>query len=155
VHRTGVENVLFSDHTDIRPTMLALLGMSDDYVPDGRVLIEKFDQQTQNAVLQNERGTYTRLARAFKQINAPVGELGLKTLAVATKAINGDDAGYASWLTFIEDLTTTRDALVAEIKQALNDAVFGGKKLDGGQAQQLLHRAEALLGHPVDDNEAE
>jgi hypothetical protein len=102
--------------------------------------------------LQNERGTYTRLARAFKQINAPVGELGLKTLAVATKAINGDDAGYASWRTFIEDLTITRDALVAEIKQALNDAVFGGKKLDGGQAQQLLHRAEALLGHPVDDN---
>jgi hypothetical protein len=153
VRRTGVENILFSDHTDIRPTMLALLGMSDDYVQDGRVLIEKFDPQTQNAVLQNERGTYTRLARAFKQINAPVGELGLKTLAEATKAINGDDAGYASWLTFIEELTATRDALVAEIKQALNDAVFGGKKLDGGQAQQLLHRAEALLGHPVDDSE--
>jgi hypothetical protein len=153
VRRTGVENVLFSDHTDIRPTMLALLGMRDDYVQDGRVLIEKFDQQTQNAVLPNERGTYTRLARAFKQINAPVGELGLKTLAEATKAINGDDAGYASWLVFIEDLTAARDTFAAEIKQVLNDAVFGGKKLDGGQAQQLLHRAEALLGHPVGDDE--
>ena len=68
----------------------------------------------------NERGTYTRLARAFKQIN-PVGELGPKTLAQATKTINGDDAGGPSWLTFIEG-----DAgHVAEIKQVLNDAVFG------------------------------
>src|SRR5262249_1049073 len=149
VGRTGIENTLFSDHTDIRPTMLALLGMSDSYIQDGRVLIEKFDQKTQNAVLQNERETYVRLARAFKQINAPVGELGLKTLAQATAATSGDDAGYASWLTFIGDLTSTRDALVADIKQALNGAIFAGKKLDGGQAQQLIHRAEQLLGHPI------
>jgi len=113
------------------------------------VLIEKLDDKTRNAVLQNEQETYVRLARAFKQINAPVGELGLKTLAQATQAIKGDDAGYASWLSFIGDLTTTRDALVEEIKQALNDAVFGGKKIDGGQAQNLLHRAEQLLGHPI------
>ncbi|HKF67104.1 MAG TPA: hypothetical protein VKB36_11255, partial [Vicinamibacterales bacterium] len=149
VRRTGIENTLFSDHVDIRPTMLALLGMTDSYIQDGRVLIEKFDQKTQNGVLQNERETYVRLARAFKQINAPVGELGLKTLAQATAAIKGDDAGYANWLTFIGDLTSTRDALVTEIKHALNDAVFGGKKLDGGQAQQLIHRAEQLLGHPI------
>jgi len=154
VRRTGIENTLFSDHTDIRPTMLALLGMTDSYIQDGRVLIEKLDQKAQNAVLQNERGTYVRLARAFKQINAPVGELGLQTLAQATAAINGEEAGYASWLSFIGDLTSTRDALVSEIKRALNDAVFGGKKLDGGHAQQLIHRAEQLLGHPIggDDN---
>jgi len=78
-----------------------------------------------------------------------VDELGLKTLAQATKAIDGDDVAYASWLAFIDDLTATRDALVEEIKQALNDAVFGGKKLDGAQAQQLLDRAEQLLGHPI------
>jgi hypothetical protein len=150
VRRTGIENTLFSDHTDIRPTMLALLGLSDDYVPDGRVLIEKFDNQAQRAVLQHERRTYTRLARAFKQINAPVGELGLKTLALATTAIKGDDAGYAGWLTFIDELTSARDALTAEIKAELNAAVFGGKGLDGDRAEQLLRRADLLLGHPVD-----
>ena len=31
---------LDSDHTDIRPTMLALLGLKDDYVSDGRVVTE-------------------------------------------------------------------------------------------------------------------
>jgi hypothetical protein len=129
--------------------------MKDTYLSAGRVLIEKLDEQTQNAVLKNERETFVRLARAFKQINAPVGELGLKTLAQATTAIKGDDARYATWLTFIGDLTTTRDALVAEIKHVLSDAVFGGKKIDGGDAQQLLRRAEQLLGHHVGDDDEE
>ena len=153
VRRTGIENSVFSDHTDIRPTMLALLGMRDDYVPDGRVLIEKFDDRAQQAVLQHQRQTYTRLARAFKQINAPVGELGLKTLAQATGAIKGDDAGYAGWLAFIDELTSARDALTAEIKTVLNGAVFGGKRIDGRQAEDLVRRAELLLGHRVDDGE--
>jgi hypothetical protein len=153
VRRTGIENSLFSDHTDIRPTMLALLGMSDDYVPDGRVLIEKFDERAQQAVLPHEQQAYTRLARAFKQINAPVGELGLKTLAQATAAINGDDAGYTRWLSFINELTSARDALTAEIKTVLNEAIFGGKRLDGDRAEDLLRRAEQLLGHRVDDGE--
>jgi len=153
VRRTGIENSVFSDHTDIRPTMLALLGMRDDYVPDGRVLIEKFDDRAQQAVLQHQRQTYTRLARAFKQINAPVGELGLKTLAQATAAVKGDDAGYARWLSFINELTSARDALTAEIKTVLNEAIFGGKRLDGDRAEDLLRRAEQLLGHRVDDGE--
>ena len=41
----GVENLgqtskVWSDHTDIQPTMLALAGLKDDYAPDGRVLTE-------------------------------------------------------------------------------------------------------------------
>jgi hypothetical protein len=35
----GLE-IVFSDHTDIRPTMMALLGLQDDYVHEGRVLFE-------------------------------------------------------------------------------------------------------------------
>ena len=31
---------VWTDHTDIRPTMLALLGLQDDYVSDGRVVTE-------------------------------------------------------------------------------------------------------------------
>ena len=30
----------FSDHTDIRPTILLLAGLEDDYAHDGRVLFE-------------------------------------------------------------------------------------------------------------------
>jgi hypothetical protein len=149
VRRAGIDDEVFSDHTDIRPTMLALLGMTDDYVHDGRVLLERFDVARRNAVLKQNHETYQWLAALYKQINAPVGELGLRTLDEATTAIKGDDATYNAWLTHIGDLTSQRDGLAAQIKAALNDAVFGGKKLDGQLAQQLLHQGESLLGRHV------
>ena len=33
----------WADHTDIRPTIMALVGLKDDYVDDGRVLTEDLD----------------------------------------------------------------------------------------------------------------
>src|SRR5262249_55643823 len=54
VRHTGIEGRVFSDHTDIRPTMLALLGMTDDYVHDGRVLVEKLDPKARRAVLRSD-----------------------------------------------------------------------------------------------------
>src|SRR5262249_21396394 len=146
VRHTGLEGKVFSDHTDIRPTMLALLGMTDDYVSDGRVLVEKLDNHARGAVLHGDHETYERLARLYKQINAPVGELGLRTLRLATVAIMGDDAGYGAWLASIGALTADRNALVSDIKSALSGAVFGTTSLHGRDAQQLIKRAKALLG---------
>jgi hypothetical protein len=40
---SDVNNWLWSDHTDVQPTMMELLGLHDDYTPDGRVLIEVID----------------------------------------------------------------------------------------------------------------
>jgi hypothetical protein len=41
----GVQNLgryddVFSDHTDLRPTIVTFVGLKDDYVHEGRVLIE-------------------------------------------------------------------------------------------------------------------
>ena len=33
----GIDDTTWTDHTDVRPTMLALLGLEDDYTHDGRV----------------------------------------------------------------------------------------------------------------------
>jgi len=156
VRHTGIESKVFSDHTDIRPTMLALLGMTDDYVHDGRVLVEKLDGPTRSVVLRGDHERYQRLATVYKQITAPVGELGLKTLDQATTAIKSDETGYGAWLAFIAGLTSERNTLVAEIKTALNDAAFGGKKLDEHLVRALTRRVEALLGHTVkNDGESE
>ena len=38
----GRDNKTWADHTDIRPTTLALVGLRDDYAVDGRVLFEEF-----------------------------------------------------------------------------------------------------------------
>jgi hypothetical protein len=40
VAQQGVSSSVWSDHASIQPTMLALLGLRDDYAPDGRVLGE-------------------------------------------------------------------------------------------------------------------
>ena len=44
----GISNAVqddntWTDHTDVRPTMLSLLGLHDSYIHDGRVLIETID----------------------------------------------------------------------------------------------------------------
>ena len=62
---------MFSDHTDLRPTVLALLGLTDDYVSDGRVLMEFVAPE-----LVPDRHQYVNLAQVYKQINAPLGKLG-------------------------------------------------------------------------------
>jgi hypothetical protein len=48
--------------------------------------------------------------------------------------------------------SSTRDALVAEIKTTLNDAIFGDRKLGEHRVESLVRRAETLLGHRVDED---
>jgi hypothetical protein len=49
VKREGRSDRVFSDHTDVRPTLLALVGLRDSYVHDGRVLAEKLEEHTLTA----------------------------------------------------------------------------------------------------------
>src|SRR5437764_10586875 len=45
VHNLGADSTTWTDHTNVRPTMLDLLGLKDDYKHDGRVLVEALDRQ--------------------------------------------------------------------------------------------------------------
>jgi hypothetical protein len=68
--------------------MLLLTGLQDDYASDGRVLVEALHKRALPHSLRGDRDdddTFVRLARAYKQINAPVGEFGLTSLKVSTK----------------------------------------------------------------------
>src|SRR5205085_5130666 len=44
VKQNGIDSSTWTDHTNVRPTMLELLGLKDDYGHDGRVLIEGLDK---------------------------------------------------------------------------------------------------------------
>jgi hypothetical protein len=114
----GRNDETFSDHTDLRPTLMTLLGLTDDYVHDGRVLVEKLDPHVLPRSLrggfEEEREGFAELARVYKQLNAPLGALGKSSLALATRAINGSDADYSSYLAWIAKLTTQRDAPCAQ-----------------------------------------
>ena len=86
VNRAGRDDHVFSDHTDLRPTMIALAGLKDDYAHDGRVLVELLDDRALPCVLRRSEG-FVELAQIYKQLNAPLGSVGLDSLRFANRSI--------------------------------------------------------------------
>src|SRR5262245_19989520 len=141
---------LWTDHTDVRPTMLALLGLSDPYELDGRVVTEVLDTKAYAQTLTAHRETVERLGAVYKQRNAPFGSFGMDTLAASTRALAGDDAAYVSLEGSIAHLTAQRDTLAAQIRTALNKAAFGGQPIDQHQARNWIDQAQNLLTQAED-----
>ena len=76
VHQLGRFGEIFSDHADIRPTILSLVKLKDDYTHDGRVLFEALVDHVVPPLLQAHQDTLSALAEAYKQINAPLARFG-------------------------------------------------------------------------------
>jgi hypothetical protein len=85
------------------------------------------------------------LAQAYKQLNAPAGQLSRNSLTLATRAIKGGDASYADYLSKIERITEYRDALARDIKIQLSGPVFAGRPLNAQNAEVLGARAGGLI----------
>ena len=145
VRREGVEDDVWSDHTDIRPTILSLVGLTDDYSHDGRVLAEVMRGNSLPSGIQRNPLAFVLLARAYKQIDAPVGQFGRSTLAVSTTALTGDDTTYNKLENRLAALGAQRDALAAQIIQKLEAAEFGNQPLDWPSTFNLLLQANQLL----------
>jgi hypothetical protein len=144
----GLDKKTFSDHTDVRPTMLTLLGLKDDYSHDGRALVEKFDGWAQPSAVRNS-DNFVALARALKQITAPVGPLGLASLHASTVALESgnaqDDSTYTSIENQLASFTAQRDALVAQILPLLEAAEMNGTSIPDSVAHSLIYQAANLL----------
>jgi hypothetical protein len=142
----------FSDHTDIRPTMLQLLGLHDDYASDGRVLIEDMADSALPSALRSGnpgRAAYIQLAQLYKQLNAPVGEFGLATLQLSTKALETSspgDSAYNGLEQKLVELGNSRDSIASALLKALDNA-FGqkAKPLTMDKLAGLAREAEHLL----------
>ena len=148
VKKVGVDNTVWSDHTDIRPTMLALLGLQDDYILDGRVLFENLEDWAVPQSLLTSRPVLTQLAQVYKKINAPVGELGLSSLRVSTKALESNDANDSTYTNLENQLTSVtdqRNTLASQMITMLEQAEFNNQPIDEQQAQQLIDQGDALL----------
>ncbi|HEV3017715.1 MAG TPA: hypothetical protein VGY49_01730 [Burkholderiaceae bacterium] len=145
VRPLGVSDQPFSDHTDIRPTLLALAGLTDDYAHDGRVLFEVLQSSALPNSAQQHRETLLRLADAYKAIDAPRGSLGRASLSVSTRAVASDDATYGAYVSSLTALTQQRNAIAASMIQMLEGAAFGNQPIDEGRAQSLTEAAEQLL----------
>ncbi len=137
---------IFSDHTDIRPTILRLAGLKDDYAHDGRVLFEALDDEAVPDSLRDHRDTLSALAEAYKQINAPRGALGARTLTgISTTALKGDDATYASLEARLDAITKRRNQIAGEMIDMLEDAAFNGRSIDEAEAGRLIAEAYDLI----------
>ena len=148
VKHQGVGHSLWSDHTDVRPTVLALAGLHDDYRHDGRVLFEDLEGYAIAPTLRESNGLTKQLADVYKQINAPVGQLGLASLLASTRALESDDpndATYTSLETQLIALTSDRDALASQMIGVLEGAAFDNKPIDKDVVKQLIAAGQALL----------
>jgi hypothetical protein len=145
VQRQGATDAQFSDHTDTRPTMMSLVGLKDDYAHDGRVLFEVLNENAIQGHIQGHKDIIVRLARAYKDINAPVGRLGRKTFAISTAALNGDDATYAKLEAQLSKLTDERNAIAQKMIEMLEGAAFDNKPVDEREALALIIAADLLI----------
>lgn len=126
VRHLGVDDQIWSDHTDDRPTLLALVGLKDDYRHQGRVLVEVLDSGALPAGI-GDPARYQQLAEVFKQVNAGVGQFGLATLRASTAALEsggpGSDGQFAATTARLTDLGIQRDRLAAEMDEILDRPV--------------------------------
>jgi hypothetical protein len=114
----------WADETDIRPTMLSLVGLKDDYQTDGRVITEIVDRVPR--ALRGRDG----LAQCYKQLNGAVGQFGTNTLLAESAALasgsSADDSRFARTEKALLALADVRDPLATRIKTTLSRAAFEG-----------------------------
>jgi hypothetical protein len=139
------------DETDIRPTLIYLTGLKDDYEHDGRVISEVLTGP--NHALSAPG--VTSLGACYKQLNSSVGQFGAATLQAATAGIESSSPGDAKYRTVTAALTgldRLRDALALRVKAELEAAAFGGRPVIGAAGQTaacrgIIAAAGALATH--------
>jgi hypothetical protein len=138
----------WGDETDMRPTLLSLVGLKDDYVEDGRILTEDLTNPSDKA----GQPKYQQLAVCYKQLNSSVGQFGTDLIVADTAALktgsSGDDSTYESTLGDIKTLGAARDALATKIKNDLFNAGFDNTPIPGANdlkdCEGILAQANAL-----------
>jgi hypothetical protein len=140
------DDATWVDHTDLRPTILTLSGLNDDYRHDGRVITEILDAKAVPQSLRAHRQTLKRLGAAYKQINAPLGRFGLDVIKINDAAVRAtDEARYAQLTGALQQLGADRNTIAAHIRTLLEQAAFGNVAINEQEAKRLIAEAEALL----------
>jgi hypothetical protein len=121
------------EETDLRPTLLALSDLRDDYLSDGTVLsvVTSHRGEDGDDNGQGDEDGHSRLdvlADVYKQLNSSVGAFGTFALIADSKALASSSTNDATFTKVQDRLTTLadkRDALAQQIKVTLDDAQHG------------------------------
>ena len=149
IRNLGETGRVWTDHTDVQPTMLATLGLGDDYQPDGRVVAPVLDENAQPSGIRVNGFAFELLADAYKQLDAPFGQFGHDSEIVSTTAVQSVSPGDHAYREFDQQLqscASARDTLAAQIDSTLNAAEFGGQPVSWPNALSLSAQAVRLIG---------
>jgi hypothetical protein len=143
VQQAGVDSTTWTDHTNLRPTIMSLLGLQDGYVEDGHVLTQALDKQ---AIPSGMSGSsIPDLENAYEQVNAPFGAFSMAVIKASTKALAGDASTYGTIESSIDALATQRNTLATSIRNAFYAAANGGGSITQSQAQSWISQANSLI----------
>jgi hypothetical protein len=148
VDQNATPDQTWTDHTDLRPTILSLVGLKDDYGHDGRLLTGDLSGYAIPAAVKKNLTGFNQLADVYKQLNASFGSFAMDTLKASTRALASNDAGDSTYNSIegqIQDLTAQRDALASQIKAGLDGAVFNGQQISDQQANDWIAKAQSLI----------
>jgi hypothetical protein len=147
VASNGVDSSTWTDHTNVRPTILALTGLEDDYTDDGHVLVQGLTGRATPHGLSTGPGHLAEsLEQVDEQLNSPFGAFGTVTLRASTYALeSSDESVYEAVEDQIASLTADRDKLAAAIRDELNEAAFGRKPLNPVAAALQITQAQSLI----------
>jgi hypothetical protein len=131
------------EEASIRPTMLYLLGLKDDYQRDGHVITQALSS------VPSPLATVADLATGYDQINSSVGPFGTDTLIADSKALASgsasDDSAFTAEQQTLLTLANDRDRFAALIKSTLGKAA-NGTTPTRGEIQSGLSHVKELLG---------
>jgi hypothetical protein len=148
VKNNGVDDDVWSDETDIRPTILVLAGLSDDYQHEGRTLTEVLEPWALPGSLSGDAGReFVALSQAFKQINAPNASLGRASLNISTAALEGDNKTYIRLENQLSNITLIRDLLAGQALGLIENAEFNNQPLPEDKTGTLIDQAYQLLDY--------
>jgi hypothetical protein len=143
VRNDGIDDQTWSDHADIVPTMMSLVGLSTDYTPDGRVITQAL---TASAAKGGNGASFQQLGDVYKQLDAPYGAFDHSLIVASTNGIKASDATYLATEQQIQSLTAKRDALVQQMRDVLDRTAVGHREQLIHDGQTLLAEAAALAG---------
>jgi hypothetical protein len=95
--------------------------------------------------IRGGKDTFLDLATIYKQLNAPLGSVGMNSLMFANRSIISDDTTYSQYLATLGAITSSRDTLATQIKTMLDDAAFADKRIDDKQQDSLTRQARTII----------
>jgi hypothetical protein len=135
---------LWVEEADIRPTLLALVGLHDDYLSDGGVVTQILSHRPHG----NPFEALELLAAVYRQLNSCVGAFATAALqadSVALASASAGDETFNRIQTRLTQLADQRDALAQQIKVTLSEAGDGRGRLDHKAIAAEIFRAVVLL----------